>query len=223
MWAENQLIYHLYFNDRHYYCKPVKNILYAIYWCCVLFCCCQAMPDQSSIFHLLFLSSSLFLIFFIEKIYRNKYGWYQFCRISFIYFAVACYFFSFRPNSYNGLSEKYCCIFISIIWSTCFYLNKATEYDWIYWKRTLTKAIFVDNPNFFRHHSALSKRVSLRMFLLNCKNYLIEIFAKKHLCYFSHIFSGMNKLYIGGSFMVFYFLHIVTAKTEPSVKNFITC
>ena len=164
--------------------------------CLVLLLSSYARPEL----YLSFIISIIIFVsyFFIEKIYRNKYGWYQFAVLA-LSILLLHVIFQFPSNSYNGYPRNIAAFYQHYM-VNMFYLNKATEYDWIYWKDA-HKAIFADNPNFFGIILHYPKEFFTHV-LLNCKNYLIEIFAK-NICVIFPYFSGMNKLYIGGSFMVF--------------------
>lgn len=157
--AENQLVYHLYFNDRHYYCKPVKNILYAITGVVSCFVAVKLCQTRALSFIYYFYHHLCFL-FFIEKFYRNKYGWYQFAVLA-LSILLLHVIFQFPSNSYNGYPRNIAAFYQHYM-VNMFYLNKATEYDWIYWKDA-HKAIFADNPNFSASFCIIQKS-SLRIF-----------------------------------------------------------
>jgi len=140
----------------------------------------------------------LILYYFSEKIYLKDFSPYHL--VVFILTIVLLHIvFQFPSNVYNGYPRNLAAFYQHYM-VNMFYLKKATEYDWIYWKDA-HKAIFGNSHTIFdiilHYPAAFSTHV-----LLNTKNYIIEIFAK-NICVIFPYFSGMNKLFIGGSFFIF--------------------
>lgn len=142
----------------------------------------------------------LLVYFFSEKIYQLQYSIYQLS--VFILMVLLLHFiFQFPSNSYNGYPRNLAAFYQHYM-VNMFYLNKATEYDWIYWKDT-HKAIFANSDSIFSVIIHYPKEFFTHV-LLNCKNYIFEIFGK-NICVLFPFLSGMNKFFFAGSVGVFLF------------------
>lgn len=164
--------------------------------CIVLLLASYARPEL----YLSFIISVVIFLFyyFAEKIYLKAYSPYHL--ILFLLAATLLHFiFWFPSNSYNGYPRNLAAFFQHYM-VNMFYLNKATEYDWIYWKDA-HKAIFANSDSILSIIIHYPKEFFTHV-LLNCKNYTIEIIAK-NICVIFPFLSGMNKLFLSGSVLVF--------------------
>ncbi len=142
----------------------------------------------------------LFLYFFILKIYKRKYSLYQLA--IFILLVTSLHLiFKFPSNFYNGYPRNIAAFYQHYL-INMFYLDKATEYDWIYWKDA-HRIIFGDSTSFLGIIIHYPIEFFTHVFL-NCKNYSIEIVVK-NLCVIFPFVLGKNKLFITGSILVFLF------------------
>ena len=141
-------------------------------FCIVLLLASYARPELYLSF---IISVVIFLVYyFVEKIYLKAYSPYHL--ILFLLAATLLHFiFWFPSNSYNGYPRNLAAFFQHYM-VNMFYLNKATEYDWIYWKDA-HKAIFANSDSIFSIIIHYPKEFFTHI-LLNCKNYIVEIFAK---------------------------------------------
>lgn len=146
------------------------------------------------------LSLFIFIVYYFGgKIYKKPYSIYH--ALVFILLIVLLHLiFRFPSNFYNGYPRNLAAFYQHYMVNQ-FFLNKATEFDWIYWKDT-HKAIFSDtNTNIF----SIIIHYPIEFFshvALNIKNYLVEIVVKNLSVIFPYL-GGMNKLYFGGAFLVF--------------------
>ena len=176
-------------------------------FCIVLLLASYARPEL----YLSFVISViiLFIYLFVEKIYRRKDTLYQLT--IFILLVILLHFiFQFPSNSYNGYPRNLAAFYQHYM-VNMFYLNKATEYDWIYWKDA-HKAIFAENNSMLDIIIHYPTQFFTHVFL-NCKNYVIEIFAK-NICVIFPFLLGKNKLFFTGSVLVFVFSVSLLFKKE---------
>lgn len=150
--------------------------------------------------YLSFILSVLIFItyYFAERIYQKKYSLYHL--ILFVLTSVLLHIiFRFPSNFYNGYPRNLAAFYQHYM-VNMFYLNKATEYDWIYWKDA-HKAIFTNSNSIFdiilHYPHEFFTHVGL-----NLKNYILEIFGK-NICVIFPFLLGKNKLFLSGSLLVF--------------------
>lgn len=173
-----------------------KLYLRMLVFCIMLLLASYARPELYISF---VLAVFIFAIYFFgAKKYKENNSLYHFT-IFILVVVLLHLIFQFPSNQYNGyprnLAAFYQHYFINL-----FYENKATEYDWIYWKDK-HKAIFGENSNFFSliiHYPSLF----ITHIFTNIKTYFIEIILKNIYVIFP-FFLGMNKLFLIGVILVF--------------------
>ncbi|MFN8261114.1 MAG: hypothetical protein U0X41_09300 [Chitinophagales bacterium] len=165
-------------------------------FCLTLLLASYARPEL----YLSFILSVLIFItyYFAERIYQKKYSLYHL--ILFVLTSVLLHIiFRFPSNFYNGYPRNLAAFYQHYM-VNMFYLNKATEYDWIYWKDA-HKAIFTNSNSIFdiilHYPHEFFTHVGL-----NLKNYILEIFGK-NICVIFPFLLGKNKLFLSGSLLVF--------------------
>lgn len=165
-------------------------------FCLTLLLASYARPEL----YLSFILSVLIFItyYFAERIYQKKYSLYHL--ILFVLTSVLLHIiFRFPSNFYNGYLRNLAAFYQHYM-VNMFYLNKATEYDWIYWKDA-HKAIFTNSNSIFdiilHYPHEFFTHVGL-----NLKNYILEIFGK-NICVIFPFLLGKNKLFLSGSLLVF--------------------
>lgn len=166
--------------------------------CTILLLASYARPEL----YISFLISIVILLlyYFVDKLYKEKYGVYHLL-IFLLFVALLHFIFQFPSNTYNGYPRNLAAFYQHYLINQ-FSLHKASEYDWIYWK-DLHKVIFGDSNSLLSiviHYPAKF----FSHVLLNIRNYTLEIFIKNISVLFPY-FLGKNKLFLTGAFTVFGF------------------
>ncbi len=179
-------------------------------FCIVLLFASYARPELYISF---IISVSILLAYFIlKKVYRQRFSVYQL--VIFILIVMLLHFiFQFPSNVYNGYPRNIAAFYQHYL-INMFYENKATEYDWVYWK-DVHKTIFVGCDSFLSIIIHYPKEFFTHV-LLNTKHYFLEIIAK-NLCVIFPYFAGMNKLFLSGA--VFMFFLSVALLFNKNIRN----